>query len=124
MRRLFTAYLIIGALGITLACSDDPQLQQGSEGGACFANNTCMAGLVCQAGTCARPSDGAPPTADGGIPDQQQTPDAALTPLTWTACDTSVWPAGYPKPASGVQCTFIEVPVDYKKRFPKSKKRG
>ncbi len=122
MRRLFTAYLIIGALGITLACSDDPQLQQGSEGGACFANNTCMAGLVCQAGTCARPSDGAPPTADGGIPDQQQTPDAALTPLTWTACDTSVWPAGYPKPASGVQCTFIEVPVDYKKPGGKTMK--
>jgi pimeloyl-ACP methyl ester carboxylesterase len=33
--------------------------------------------------------------------------------LTWGPCDTSNWYPGYPTPAEGVECTTIEVPLDY-----------
>ena len=121
MRSQTTSCLLMGALVLALGCSDDPQLQQGTEGAACFANNTCKTGLTCEVGTCTRPADGAPPATDGGLPDQLQ-PDMSLKPLSWTGCDTSAWPAGYPKPASGVQCTFIEVPLDHKKPGGKTMK--
>ncbi len=119
--RLVTTYFTTLALAFTLACSDDTELQAGSEGAGCFANNTCMGALICQAGTCVQPTDGAPPAADGGVPDQQL-PDAALTPLTWTGCDTTLWPKGYPKPGAEVQCAFIDVPLDHKKPQGKTMK--
>jgi pimeloyl-ACP methyl ester carboxylesterase len=34
-------------------------------------------------------------------------------PLEWGPCDTSDWPTGYPLPASGVECTTLDVPLDH-----------
>jgi pimeloyl-ACP methyl ester carboxylesterase len=39
--------------------------------------------------------------------------EVALPQLVWAVCDTSVWPDGYPKPASGVQCAMVPVPLDW-----------
>jgi len=51
------------------------------------------------------------PVADGAPP---LDPDAAPPPpLKWGACDTSVWPDGYPTPGASVECTTIEVPLDH-----------
>ena len=69
----------------------------------------CLLG-ACLLGACSDDSsvDAAPP--DAALPDAAP-PDAA--PLSWSACDTTDWPAGYPTPAPGVECTFIAVPLDH-----------
>lgn len=40
-------------------------------------------------------------------------PETTVAPLTWGPCDTTVWPDGYPKPGSKVECTTVDVPLDH-----------
>jgi pimeloyl-ACP methyl ester carboxylesterase len=59
-------------------------------------------------------SDTTPPGPDQGVRhDQAPAPDTAAPDLSWGPCDTSVWPDGYPKPTSSVECTTIDVPLDH-----------
>ena len=65
------------------------------------------------------PSDSSPPPVDAGhdvhsVSADAAAKDAAPPPrLKWAACDTSTWPDGYPIPPSGLECTKIDVPLDY-----------
>jgi hypothetical protein len=61
MRRSFTA-LVFATLA--LGCSGAPAPRAGTEGGACFPNDTCNAGLTCLSTFCVRV---VLPGADGGL---------------------------------------------------------
>ncbi len=59
-------------------CSDDgpdPGATMGTEGGACYPNNTCNTGLECQAGICVKATPKDSGRKDGPVPDAP-VPDA------------------------------------------------
>jgi len=41
------------------------------------------------------------------------TEEEEMVELTWTECDTSEWPLGYPFPPGDMECTIIEVPLNH-----------
>jgi pimeloyl-ACP methyl ester carboxylesterase len=92
------------ALGATLAC--------GSSGWGPEDVSTPDAAMTADA---AGPgdvesNDGA--LADAAVSDAS-VPDSKPPPLTWGACDTRDWPAGYALPSRLVACSTIAVPLDY-----------
>lgn len=52
-------------------------------------------------------------TGGGGSGGSGGQPEPQPAPLVWAPCDTSTWPAGYPKPPQGVVCTTVDVPLDH-----------
>ena len=85
---------------------------------AWLAGATCVA---CSSSSSTQTTPPAPTTAaaanDAG---PQHSPDSAPSsppssspPLTWAACDTTDWPAGYDPPVAGVECTTIDVPLHH-----------
>ncbi len=55
--------------------------------------------------------EGASEGLDAGDGDGEAEADGGE--LVWGPCDTTGWPAGYPLPATGVECTTVDVPLDY-----------
>ncbi len=56
------------------------------------------------------------PAEEDAIPDtieEDVVEEELVIELEWGACDTSEWPNGYPYPPAGVECTTIDVPLDY-----------
>lgn len=111
-------FMMMALLGSGCA---DKELDAGTEGGFCLPDDSCAAGLVCRSDRCVRqPQDDSGISADDTVPtaDTLESPDthpdaAPLPPLEWATCDTTIWPIGYPKPSFAIQCTQIEVPLDY-----------
>lgn len=52
-------------------------------------------------------------TGAGGTGGGQGGEGGGAAPLVWGPCDTSDWVDGYPKPVAGVECTTVDVPIDY-----------
>jgi pimeloyl-ACP methyl ester carboxylesterase len=120
MSRTSCAVLfIVWVLGSGCSGSSSPS-DTGSERGACYPNNTCNQGLTCLSGVCVSmpgADAGGDPGSDGLVPLDRSVADSssdtAPPPLVWHACDTTDWPAEFPKPVAGVECTTIDVPFDY-----------
>lgn len=72
-------------------CDEDEETNEGGSGGATTAETTGQGG------------------AGGG----QGGEGGGVAPLVWGPCDTSDWVDGYPKPVAGVECTTVDVPLDY-----------
>ena len=54
------------------------------------------------------------PTSDADPGDGGTDPDGGAAPLAFGACDLTGWPTGWPAPLSGVECSTLEVPLDYR----------
>jgi pimeloyl-ACP methyl ester carboxylesterase len=110
-------------LGILVVGCSSPALDVGSEGAACYPNSTCNPGLTCLSQLCVR-APGADAGPDGLVLPDRSVPDSssdtAARPLTWGPCDTADWPANFPKPPAGVECTTLDVPFDYTQPAGKS----
>ncbi len=105
---VWVAALMVGSAGVGVGCGD-PEASGATPTQEVDASDDVLtaadAGLdtqeeVQQDAREENEPDGPADDADGGVA------------LTWTACDTSNWADGYPKPALGVECTTVGVALD------------
>src|SRR5215470_9604711 len=70
----WVGWVVLGAAALAGCGPSAPMQPQGSEGGACFPDNTCDDGLECQSGVCH--AAGLPDASTQPRPDARVVPDA------------------------------------------------
>lgn len=97
-------WIFVACAGLAIAgCSDQSELQQGTERGACYPNSTCNAGLTCLSNFCVRVPDAAR-SKDASSPDVVHVPPPDMQPPHPPPCTT---PADCPPGTTCIKGTCI-----------------